>query len=139
VAPSFAVSGAVETPMTFDLAALQKLPVVSQTVGGSVYTGASLWVLLNTTTGIKADAAVKNATLGTYAVATGSDGYKALVALGEIDPGFGNRQVLIAYRVNGAGLGGTGVARMVVPGDHKASRSVSNLVSLEVFTAGPAP
>lgn len=137
--PSFAVSGAVTRPMAFDLAVLQQLPVASQTVGGSVYTGVSLWTLLNGTTGLQFDAAVKNASLAMYAVATGSDGYKALVALGEIDPGFGNRQVLVAYSANGAALGTNGAFRLVVPGDIKLGRSVSNLVSVEVFTAAAAP
>ncbi len=135
----FAVSGAVTKPMRFDLAALQALPATTQTVGGSAYTGVSLWHLLNTTTGLKLDSTVKNPSLSMYAVATGSDGYKALVSLGEIDPGFGNRTALIAYSVNGSLLDRNGVARLVVPGDAKLGRSVSNLVSLEVFAAAAAP
>lgn len=138
VSNSFAVSGAVTKSVSFDLAALQALPATTQTVGGSSYTGVSLWTLLNTVTGLKGDATAKNPTLAMYAVATGSDGYKALVSLGEIDPGFGNRTALVAYSVGGAGLGSTGVARLVVPGDTKLGRSVSNLVAIEVFAA-PAP
>ena len=137
VSNAFAVSGAVATPKTFNLAALQSLPATTQTVGGSLYTGVTLWNLLNTGTGLKTDPALKNATLSMYAVATGSDGYKALVALGEIDPGFGNRTALVAYSVGGAGLGANGVARLVVPGDTKLGRSVSNLVAIEVFAAAP--
>jgi len=135
VASAFSVSGAVNTPKTFDLAALQALPAVTQTVGGTAYTGVSLWTLLNTVTGIKIDATAKNPTLAMYAVATGSDGYKAMVSLGEIDPGFGNRNAVVAYSINGAGLGANGVARLVVPGDVKLGRSVSNLVAIEVFAA----
>jgi len=138
VAPSVAVSGAVTAPRQFDLAALQALPATAQTVGGSVYTGVSLWTLLNTVTGLRYDSTVKNATLAMYAVATGSDGYKALVSLGEIDPGVGNRTALVAYSVDGAPLGRNGVARLVVPGDTKLGRSVSNLQSIEVFTAADA-
>jgi len=137
VSSSFAVSGAVNTPRTFDLAALQALPAVTQTVGGTAYTGVSLWTLLNTATGIKTEAGAKNPTLAMYAVATGSDGYKAMVSLGEIDAGFGNRNAVVAYSINGAGLGANGVARLVVPGDVKLGRSVSNLVSIEVFAAAP--
>lgn len=132
---SFAVSGAVKTPMRFDLAALQALPASTQTVGGASYTGVSLWTLLNTTTGLQTDSTLKNPSLSMYAVATGSDGYKALVSLGEIDPGFGNRGALVAYSVNGAPLGANGVARLVVAGDTKLGRSVSNLAAIEVFTA----
>lgn len=135
VSGSFTVSGAVSRPRTFDLAALQALPVTSLTVGGTVYTGASLWTLLNSAPGLQADPSLKNPTLAMYAVATGTDGYRALVSLGEIDPGFGNRTALVAYTANGTGLGANGVARLVVPGDTKLGRSVSNLKSIEVFTA----
>ena len=71
------------------------------------------------------------------AVATGNDGYKALVSLGEIDPGFGNKAALVAYAINGELLGTSGMARLVVPGEIKQSRSVSNLASIEVLTAAP--
>ena len=70
---------------------------------------------------------------------TGSDGYKVVFALGEIDPGFDNRNAVVAYSINGAGLGANGVARLVVPGDVKLGRSVSNLVAIEVFAAPSAP
>ena len=138
ISTGFAVSGAVTTGKSFDLAALQSLPATTQTVGGVAYTGVSLWTLLNTATGLRTDTSVKNASLAMYAVATGSDGYRALLSLGEIDPGFGNKTALIAYASNGAGLGANGVARLVVPGEVKQSRSVSNLVSIEVFAAPSA-
>lgn len=135
VSTSFTVSGDVKQTRTFDLTALQSLPAVTQTVGTTVYTGVSLWTLLNTTLGLKTDASAKNPTLAMYAVATGSDGYKAMVSLGEIDPGFGNRNTIVAYAANGAALGSTGDARLIVPGEVKQGRSVSNLVAIEVFTA----
>lgn len=137
ISNDFGVSGAVAATVRFDLAALQALPATSLTVGGTAYTGVSLWTLLNRV-GLKTDTTLKNPTLAMYAVATGSDGYKALVSLGEIDPGFGNRGALVAYAIGGAGLGNNGVARLVVAGDTKLGRSVSNLSSIEVFTA-PAP
>jgi len=139
VTTSFTVSGAVKSPGTFDLAALQALPAVTRTVGANVYRGVSLWDFLNTTTGLVLDPAVKNDVLGKYVVATGSDGYRALIALGEIEPGFGNAPNLIAYEVDGAPLATSGFARLVVPGDTKAGRFVSNLVGIEVLAARPAP
>jgi hypothetical protein len=139
VSTQFTVSGAVLRPGTFDLAALQALPAVTRTVGASVYTGVSLWDFLNTTVGLATNPAVKNDSLGMYAVATGSDGYKAVFSLGEIDPGFGNQPELIAYAVNGAPLTGNGFARVVVPNDVKAGRYVSNLIAIEVFAASAAP
>jgi hypothetical protein len=135
VSPSFTVSGAVSHSMTFDAAALRALTASSLAVGANTYTGVNLFTLLKTVVGVTADASVHNATLGMYVVATGSDGYKAVLSLGEIDPGFGNRAALVAYRVNGADLGRSGAARLIVPGDTKMGRSVSNLVAIEVFTA----
>ncbi len=134
-----AVSGAVTRPARFDVAALRALPATTQTVGGIAYTGATLWSLLSTTAGLQTDTSLKNPSLAMYALATGTDGYKALVALGEIDPGFGNRPVLVAYAANGAALGANGAVRLVVPGDVRLGRSVSNLQSIEVFTAPASP
>lgn len=139
ISPSFAVSGAVLRPKTYDAAALAALPSSSHTVGSNSYSGVSLWTLLNTEAGLKPDDSTHNPSIRMYAVATGSDGYKAVVTLGEIDPGFGRQPALIATSLNGAPLGNNGVARLVLPNDIKASRSVSNLVAIEVFVAPVAP
>lgn len=139
LSPSFAVSGAVGQPTTFDLAKLQSLPATTVTVGNSAYTGVSLWHLLDSVTGLRPDTSVKNPQNSMYVVGTGSDGYKAMVSVGEIHPSFGNRDALVAYAVDGQLLDRNGMARLVVPGDARASRHVSNLVALEVFAAPAAP
>ena len=135
----FSVTGAVINGMTFDLAALKALPAITETVGGTTYVGVSLWDLLNTTTGIVTDPAVKNDVLDKFVVATGSDGYKALISMGEIDPAFGDQPDLVAYEADGTLLDTNGFARLVVPGDVKAGRYVSNLINLQVFAATPVP
>ena len=135
----FSVTGAVINGMTFDLAALKALPAITETVGGTTYVGVSLWDLLNTTTGIVTDPAVKNDVLDKFVVATGSDGYKALISMGEIDPAFGDQPDLVAYEADGTLLDTNGFARLVVPGDAKAGRYVSNLINLQVFSAASVP
>ena len=135
----FAVSGAVTNAMSFDLGALHNLAAITTTVGGHTYTGVSFWDLLSATVGIDLNPNVKNDVLGKYVVATGSDGYKALFSLGELSSAFGNQPDLIAYEVDGVSLGANGFARLVVPNDAKLGRWVSNLVSLEVFSAAPIP
>lgn len=135
----FKVSGAVKADMTFDLAALQALPSITRTVGADTYTGVSFWDLLNTTVGLVLDPAVKNDVLGKYVVATGSDGYKSVFSLGELSPDFGNQPDMIAYALNGNPLDVNGFARVVVPNDNRRGRWVSNLVSLEVFSASAVP
>jgi len=138
-APSFAISGAVQHGASFDLAALQALPAVSRAVGTAVYTGVDLWHLLNDVAGLKTASGAKNPTLGMYVVATGSDGYQALLSMAEIDPGFGANQALVAYEVDGQPLDRNGMARLVLPGDVRASRAVSNLIDLQVFEAPANP
>ncbi|MDR5881791.1 molybdopterin-dependent oxidoreductase [Caballeronia sp. LZ032] len=130
----FQLSGAVATPASFDLAALQALPAVTRTVGTTTYTGVSLWNLLNAA-GIQTSSTVKNDLLGFYLIATGSDGYRVILSLAELSPDFGNQPDIVAYEMNGAPLTTTGFARLVIPGDGKAGRYVSNLLALEVVSA----
>ena len=139
VTSQFTVTGSVKQVVSFDLAALQALPTVTAVVGGVSYAGVSFWDLLNTSVGIDLNPAVKNDVLGKYVVATGSDGYKSVFSLGELNPGFGNQPDLIAYAADGNPLGSAGFARIVAPNDVKKGRWVSNLVSLEVFSATPVP
>lgn len=136
VSSSFAVSGKVGTSMSYTAADLKAMTASPDlTVGANVYHGVSLWTLLS---GLGLPATPKNASLGMYAVVTGSDGYRATLSLGEIDPGFGGKAAMVAYQMNGADLTTTGFARLVVPGEVKQGRSVSNLIAIEVFSAlGP--
>jgi hypothetical protein len=128
------VTGAVDRPLRLDLAALQAQPPTQVTANSRTYTGASVWALLNQA-GIKGVAANPSATGAMYLVATGSDGFKAVLSLGEIDPSYGNRQAIVAYSVDGAGLGANGFARLIVGGDSKMSRAVSRLASIEMMAA----
>lgn len=139
VSPSFTVAGAVGRRATFDLAALQAMPAVTQTAGGNSYTGVSLWSLLNdASVGLEPDTAVRNPVLSMYAVVVGSDGYRAVVSLAEIAPESGNRVALVAYSLNGMPLGRNGMARLVMAGDLKPGRSVARLAAIEVFAAQPS-
>lgn len=131
------VLGAVRNTLRLDEAALRALPAVTQVVGGRRYTGVDLWALLSAVAGIEADSASGANVQGMYLVATGADGYQALVSLAEISPELGNRRVLIAYRLDEQPLA-RGLARLVVAGDGKAGRSVSALEAIEVFAAAPA-
>jgi DMSO/TMAO reductase YedYZ molybdopterin-dependent catalytic subunit len=141
----FQVTGAVNTPATYDYAALAAKPPITQTVtftSGSpethVYTGASLWGIVNGA-GVEVSGA-KNDILTKYVLATGSDGYQTVFSLGELDPAFGNRPDLVAYAETlnnvSAPLTGNGFARVTAPGDVKGGRYVSNLVDLDVRASG---
>jgi hypothetical protein len=74
--------------------------------------------------------------LSDYIVATGSDGYKAVLALAEVDPDFHPGEVLVADQMDGKPLDAkTGPFRLVVTEDKRPARSVHNLVSIEVKQA----
>ncbi len=150
VTSQFSLSGAVKTPGSYTLSTLEGLPATTQTVtylasGTSVtatFTGVSLWTLL-TDAGIVTNPAVKNDILNYYVEATGSDGYSAIFSMGELDPMFGGSTIspdMIAYdEMGNPFLGSDGFARVVVPGDSRGGRYVSNLVSLVVIDAIPEP
>ncbi|WP_325603169.1 hypothetical protein [Rhodopila sp.] len=142
-AASATLAGAVADPMVITpetLSALNQSQKVTATyISGSgsttdTYTGVSLWNLIQDA-GLLADPSVKNDLLHFGVVATGSDGYRALFSLGEIDPQFGNQQDLVAYadQKGQLGPGGSdGALRIVVPGDGAGGRYVSNLTNLQV-------
>lgn len=140
----FALSGKITHPETVTLSTLQALPPTTETTtskAGSntvtaTFTGVPLWTLLNDPSaggGLVTTPGVKNDVLRDYVVATGSDGYRAVISVGEIHPNFGNQADLVAYFVNGQSLGADGFARTVVPGDQFGGRYVSNLVSVQLL------
>lgn len=138
---SLSLSGLVVHPGSFDLASLEAMPTVTETVGNIHYTGVSLWDFLNAA-GLKLDSSIKNDVLSKYLLATGSDGYEAAFSLGELNPSFGNQPDIIAFMQDGQPLTSTGFARLVIPNDAKQGRWVSNLVDLRVLdavTAVPEP
>jgi hypothetical protein len=143
---SLQVQGDVLATLAFDRAALQALTPYTETVSylsgmntvTNTFTGALLWDVLQAA-GIVTDPAISNDILRKGVIATGSDGYQAMFALGEISPNFGNVPILVAYDDANGPLTGNGFARLVVPGDVRGGRYVSNLVSLTVFDATAVP
>ena len=74
--------------------------------------------------------------LAEYVVATGSDGYRAVLALAEIDPEFHPGEVLVADAMDGKPLNAkTGPFRLIVTEDKRPARSVRSLISIEVKSA----
>jgi hypothetical protein len=150
IALSATLGGAVADPMVITpatLSALNKSQIMTETATylqgtGSVtdtYTGVSLWNLIQDA-GLLTNPAIKNDVLNFIVVATGSDGYRAVFSLGEIDPAFGNQNDIVAYADQQGQLGTGGVdgaLRIVVPGDIAGGRYVSNLTSLQVIDVAP--
>lgn len=68
-----------------------------------------------------------------YILVEGGDGYRAVLALAEVDPKVSDRTVLLADRLDGKPLPeGAGPFRLVVPGDKVPSRWVKQVVRVSV-------
>jgi hypothetical protein len=146
-------------PNVFNLKRLESLPSTEETVTFQTssgpqtvtYKGVLLWDLINDQQaggGLKAGTSgenTKNSFLRQYVLAEATDCYGAVVSIGEIDPSFENKQVLVAYAEieNGTVVPLTnvdeGFARLVVPGDTAGGRYVSNVRNILIFSAPPSP
>lgn len=131
---ALAVSGMVATPLSLSVAALHALPAHTvdadfTTMHGEdhhTWTGVLLWDLVQKA-GLR-DEPGRRTTMRHVFLARGKDGYEAAIAIGEIDPAIGNREVLVAYRQD-ADLP---TLRLIVPGDRHGARDVHDLVAIEV-------
>ena len=139
-ASSVTVTGAVARPLTLTTADLRRFPVRVAWVryesgSGSerhTYVGARLLDVLNQAQP-RFDPAVHNDKLTFAAVVSATDGYRAAVAWAEFDPDFAGTEVLLAYREDGARLDRP---RLVVPGDRRGGRYVSDVVDVTLLAAG---
>jgi DMSO/TMAO reductase YedYZ molybdopterin-dependent catalytic subunit len=135
-APGLAVTGpdaAAKTLSTADIGALpaQTLDVTFESEHGTTtghFAGPSLWAVLE---GAGLIPSAPRTHVRMTVTITGSDGYTAVLALGEIDPEFEGKRVLLATQQDGKPLGGTGL-RLVVPGDKRGGRSVRDVVRIAV-------
>lgn len=124
----------------FTPATLKDYPHQSVTIfdphvkANQTYSGVPLIDLLSHL-GVPHGADLKSKALADYIVATGSDGYKSVVALGEVDPEFHPGTVLVADTLDGKPLDKAGPFRLVVTEDKRPARSVRNLVRIELRTA----
>ena len=131
-----AMTGRIEKPRSLVLADLTALPPVTVEVtraGGqgpqqkTAYTGALLWTLVEGAEPV--DEAGEHSRLRHTLLARGRDGYAVALAIGELDPGFEGKQVLVPYAQDGKPLA---ALRLVVPGDARGGRGVRDLVADEV-------
>lgn len=140
-AGKFLLLGAVERSQILSVADLEAMP--SRTIevtfrsGSGVetrtYVGPRLVdVLANA--GPRFNPSIKNDKLRHFISVTASDNYRALVAYGEIDPNFENKDVLLATSEDGRSLAAEG-PRLVVPGDIAGGRYVTGVV--RVFLQKP--
>jgi DMSO/TMAO reductase YedYZ molybdopterin-dependent catalytic subunit len=134
---SLTIGGAVARPRTLTIADLAKEPVTTEAVflhtghgalSGS-FTGVLLWTLLEEA-GVKLDAGAKNDVVRHTVTVTATDGYAAVLSLGEIAPEFGGDQAIVAYQQDGKPI--ESGPRLIIPGDKGAGRAISAVASIEV-------
>jgi hypothetical protein len=121
-----------------DLKALPHVTVTfhnTHTNADETYSGVRLAELL-AKLGTPLGADLRGKALANYVVATGSDGYQSVIALGEIDPSFHPGEVIVADAMDGKSLDPhSGPFKLVVTEDKRPARSVRNLVSIELKSA----
>jgi hypothetical protein len=164
----FRLGGEVSNPTIFNLQKLKNLQadlknqnpsvvtevtVSFQTNSGlstETYYGVPLWELINNEKAAgplqpgNSGPNTKNAFLRQYILVEATDCYGATVAMGEINPNFEGKQVLIAYAHKASDgsiqdLTDEGFARLVVPGDTAGGRYVSNVRNILVLSAPASP
>jgi hypothetical protein len=125
--------GAVKSPLTLDDATLSAMPVASISISygssNTTYTGVLVWELLKKAELVAGDG--KNASLRHTLLVTAANGYSVAVALGELDPDYGNKQVLLAYHSTD-GSASFDHLRLLVPGDVHGGRAVRDVAKIEV-------
>ena len=124
--------------LSLSASALKALPHITVTVhnphanADETYSGVRLADLL-AKVGAPIGSELRGKALANYVVATGSDGYQAVLALGEVDPGFHPGEVIVADSLDGKPLDAhSGPFKLVVTEDKRPARSVRNLVSIEL-------
>jgi len=140
--PSVSVSGEVAAPATYTLAQLAGLPQTTFTSsqpwwwGARTHTdsGVSLEGLVNGAGPILP--AAKNALLRVTVTVSGRRGWPVTLALGELDPNFGNHPAYLALQQDGRALP---APELVVPGDADGARTAADVDRITVGVQSPAP
>lgn len=115
------------------LAKLPRISVVATSHGKSArHEGYDLLAVLEAA-GISPTRSLRGKQLGTLITVSAADGYQAIFAMAELDPGIGNRQVLLVDRSDGKPLADQhGPWRLVVPADQRPARWVRQVIGIEI-------
>jgi hypothetical protein len=141
-APSVSVGGAVTTPATYSEAQLGALPQTGFTVTRHEWwrtqtlhdTGVPVEGLVNAAAPTLP--AAKNAMLRVTVTVAGAFGRSVTLALGELDPSFGDHAAYLALTQDGRPLD---APELVVPTDRFGLRSVQDVSRITVGVQSPAP
>jgi DMSO/TMAO reductase YedYZ molybdopterin-dependent catalytic subunit len=130
------VSGDVERPCAFTMAAFAGLPHASVRAKGhdaraSEFDGVLLTEILKRA-GVRFGPDVRER-ITSAVILRATDGYQAVFSLAELDTAFTDRRIVLADRKDGKPITGSdGPLRMVVPGEKEHARWVRKVASLVV-------
>ena len=134
-----ALDGKTVTITAYEFAALPHKSVTvfnSHSMANVVYSGVVLVDLLAKVDAPLADK-LRGATLTTGVIAEGTDGYRALYSLAELDPSMHSGDVIVADTLDGKKLTVDGAFKVVATQDKRPARWVRNLASLTVISVKP--
>lgn len=100
------------------------------------YSGVPLSDLL-TKLGVPQGEAVRGPLFMTGIIAEGTDGYKVLYSIAEVDPTIHTGQVLVADTLNDKPIGADGGFKMISTEEKRPARWVRNLDKVSVITTTP--
>ena len=129
------IQGRVAHPQVLTVADLRQLPPTTVTVTQvaehgpqtASYTGVLLWTLLDHASLV--DEPGRKTHLRHTILARGTDDYTVALGLGEVDPNFEGKPVIVALARNGKPMPSL---ELIVPGDKHAGRDVHDLDAIRV-------
>jgi len=139
VAATLAVHGEDGRAQQFDNAALAKLPqqtVHAEAHGKAVTCSGPNLINLVAAVGAPSGEKLRGKNLALYVRVSAADGYRAVFALAELDPGMRDAVPIVTDRCDGAALDAKdGPFRIVVPGEKRPARWVRQVTAIDVLSA----
>jgi hypothetical protein len=116
-----------------DIEALPHVKVTTEIHGRpATFEGAALHAVLEKT-GVQFGESVRGKRLASCLLVEAADGYRAVIALPEIDPAFTDRQIVLAFAKDGKPLDDKeGPYRIVIPDEKRPARWVRQVTALKI-------
>jgi hypothetical protein len=126
-------SGAIVKLTAADIAALPHQDVSADDRGKTIrFTGIPLKLVLEKG-GVTFGDTLRGKRLASCLLVEAADGYRVVIALPELDPGFTDRVILLADKADGHPLDNKeGPFRVVIPGEKRPARWVRQVTALKV-------
>lgn len=137
---ALSVTGEIKTPLKLTMAELKAMPATKVTTKDhdgttATYEGVPVHDILSRA-GAPQGEALRGDALQLVVLVKAADGYRVALSLAELDPLFTDKQVLLAYKRNGADLDAkTGPLRLVIPDEKRQARWVRQVTDLEIIRA----